>query len=224
MLLLSALLCSYTKCCWLVAERKYRRLIEIARTLLISSFDPSLLLQIINRQSSSKLSNKCPGEVLYSTLTAMIIFEFFDVHAIVCLLLMNVLSWLHNLLIVFLGYSPEHKGYRWCDPSCCIHISHDVTFVEENPFFYNLSTQPSYSPTKCVFYVCPSCFVHGCRVVSLYPSHLFLILLFPPRIVLLRHLHPLHHLYMGRLHLTLFQNHLSHISSRVVSRSTLWFF
>jgi hypothetical protein len=191
---------------------------------LISSFDPSLLLQIINRQSSSKLSNKCPGEVLYSTLTAMIIFEFFDVHAIVCLLLMNVLSWLHNLLIVFLGYSPEHKGYRWCDPSCCIHISHDVTFVEENPFFYNLSTQPSYSPTKCVFYVCPSCFVHGCRVVSLYPSHLFLILLFPPRIVLLRHLHPLHHLYMGRLHLTLFQNHLSHISSRVVSRSTLWFF
>ena len=29
-----------------------------------------------------------------------------------------------------------------------MHISRDVTFVENYPFFYNPSTQPSYSPTE----------------------------------------------------------------------------
>jgi hypothetical protein len=53
---------------------------------------------------------------------------------------------------VFLGYSPEHKGY---DPSSRrIRISRDVTFVEDCPFFYNPSTQPSSSPTKSTSFMC----------------------------------------------------------------------
>ena len=58
-----------------VAERKHRHIIETARTLLISSFLPShfwgeavsTVVYLINRQLSSKLSNKCPGEVLFGT-------------------------------------------------------------------------------------------------------------------------------------------------------------
>ena len=58
-----------------VAKRKHRHLVETARTLLISSFVPShfwgeaisTAVYLINRQPSSKLSNKCPGEVLFGT-------------------------------------------------------------------------------------------------------------------------------------------------------------
>ena len=58
-----------------VAEHKHRYIIETARTLLIASFVPSHFwgeavstsVYLINRQPSSKLSGKCPGEVLFGT-------------------------------------------------------------------------------------------------------------------------------------------------------------
>ena len=75
-----------------VAERKHRHIIESARTLLISSFVPShfwgeaisIVVYLINRQSSSKLSSKTPGEVLFGHLHDMNTFECLDVCVMSC--------------------------------------------------------------------------------------------------------------------------------------------
>jgi hypothetical protein len=144
-----------------VVERKHRHVIETARTLLISSFVPShfwcetvsTVVYLINRQPLSKLSGITPGEVLFGTPTR---YDHLRVFGCTCYVLLAPREWTklsaQSVECVFLRYIPKHKGYQCYDPLARrIRISHDVSFNENRPFFYNSLTHSSFSTESTSF-------------------------------------------------------------------------
>jgi hypothetical protein len=101
---------------------------------------------------------------------------------------------------VFLGYSPEHKGYRCYDSSSRrMRISRDLSFNENRPFFYNSSTHSSFYSTESTSFMS----LPPIPFLKLHQYHHHL--LFLPQMFLF----PSHHLPLSHhLSLTL-PNHLS---------------
>jgi hypothetical protein len=114
------------------------------------------MVYLINRQSSSKLLGKCPGEVLFGTPPR---YDHLRVFGCTCYVLLSPRERTklatQSVECVFLGYSHEHKGY-WCYDlsSRRIRISRNVSFAENRPFFYNSTTHSLYSPTESTSFMC----------------------------------------------------------------------
>ena len=121
--------CAYTPQQNGVAERKNRHLIETARTMLIHQLDAFF-------RFATSVILFC-SQVNHLTLSLRVCLGAL---ALFIIILLVRISFIPNLLSVFLGYSRLHKGYKCHDPTTNKYfISADVTFFKTSPYF---------SPTK----------------------------------------------------------------------------
>lgn len=109
----------------------------------------STAVYLINRLPTPVLHGKMPFESLFGQSPD---YHFLRVFGSACWLNLCPFN-KHKLnycsaLCIFLGYSPDHKGYRCLHRSTCrIYISHDVHF-DEQFFPFQLSSSPRSLPNS----------------------------------------------------------------------------
>ncbi|KAL5798657.1 hypothetical protein ACOSQ2_003477 [Xanthoceras sorbifolium] len=133
-----------------ISERKNRHLLEVTRSLLFCMRVPShfwgaavlTAVHLINRQPSRVLHFRTPCQTLLETYPHTQLISTIPLRVFGCTVFVHVQPHYRGKLdpravrCLFLGYSPTQKGYRCYNPNTRkIHISLDVTFVEDQPFF-----------------------------------------------------------------------------------------
>jgi hypothetical protein len=147
-----------------LAERKHCHVIEIARSLMIStSVLPhfwaeavQIVIYFINLQPSSILKGKSPWYSLFLSIPS---YKHLKIFGCTCFVLLNPSEWnklsSHSVRCVFLGFSFEHKGY-WCydHVSQRMYIFRDVIFHEHISYYQSINhslTKSKQSASQLVF-------------------------------------------------------------------------
>ncbi|BFG29747.1 hypothetical protein CerSpe_160210 [Prunus speciosa] len=137
-----------------VSERKNRQLLEVARSLMLDTSVPHHLwghgvlaaAYLINRTPSRVLDFKTPLDVLCA-LTPPVSVSKLPPKVFGCVAYVHV--YFHQrskldpcaLRCVFIGYSTTQKGYKcYHPPTQKVHITLDVTFHEEVPYYVSPSS------------------------------------------------------------------------------------
>jgi len=131
-----------------VAERKNRHLLEVARSLMLSTHVPKQFwgeavlttTYLINRMPSRVLNFRTPSQVLLQAFPHTKLLSSLDPKVFGC----SVFVHIHHrgkldptsLKCIFIGYSPHQKGYK-CYSSVLkkVYTSMDVTFFEHQAYY-----------------------------------------------------------------------------------------
>ncbi|WKA06926.1 hypothetical protein VitviT2T_024803 [Vitis vinifera] len=139
-----------------VAERKTRHLMEVARSLMIASNVPKQLwgevvlttTYLINRMPSRILQFKTLCQILLATYPSARIISSIPIKVFGCTAFVHIHKSQRSKLdptatkCIFLGYSPNQKGYKCYSPTTKkFYTSMDVTFFENQPFYPKTAIQ-----------------------------------------------------------------------------------
>ncbi|RVW90198.1 Retrovirus-related Pol polyprotein from transposon TNT 1-94 [Vitis vinifera] len=139
-----------------VAERKNRHLMEVARSLMIASNMPKQLwgeailtaTYLINRMPSRILQFKTLCQILLAAYPSARIISSIPVKVFGCTAFVHIHKSQRSKLdptttkCIFLGYSPNQKGYKCYSPTTKkFYTSMDVTFFENQPFYPKTAIQ-----------------------------------------------------------------------------------
>ncbi|RVW71223.1 Retrovirus-related Pol polyprotein from transposon TNT 1-94 [Vitis vinifera] len=139
-----------------VAERKNRHLMEVARSLMIASNVPKQLwgeavltaTYLINRMPSRILQFKTPCQILLAAYPSARIISSIPIKVFGCTAFVHIHKSQRSKLdptatkCIFLGYSPNQKGYKCYSPTTKkFYTSMDVTFFENQPFYPKTAIQ-----------------------------------------------------------------------------------
>ena len=132
------------------SERKHRHITEMGLTLLSQASMPlnywweafSTSTFLINHLSTPTLGHKSPIEVLLNIKPNLSFLKVFGCSCFPHLRAYNNHKMdFRSIKCVFLGYNPNHKGYKCLHPSGRIYIAQSVTFNESDfPFAAGFST------------------------------------------------------------------------------------